>query len=207
MQFTEGVRALPLWINGRACLRLTAAFGDVRNPVSGALLRRAPLCGESDVNEAVCSALAALPAWRDAGRETRCHVLAAMADALSGLAEHFARIIAEETGVGEAQAAHRVAEIVAQLRNPVALAHSGVILVGGQAAPDVATLAGRAATALAAGCGVIVCPSLAAPSALLALAELAGRCGLPAGLMSVLYLDESVLAKLRSRRDPSFLAK
>ena len=45
MRQTDEPLAIPLWINGHAYLTLAPAFLDVRNPASGEILRRTPLCG------------------------------------------------------------------------------------------------------------------------------------------------------------------
>lgn len=207
MHFSEDTRAIPLWINGRACLRLTPAFVDVRAPVSGAVLRRVPVCGTGDVEEAILSAQAALPAWDGLDKSWRRQLLSSLGDALEALADHFMWLFSEEAGVSVEQAGTVVAEIVMRLRTPDPLSVAGVVVVTSESASDVAKLVGLAAAALAAGGSVIVCPPLLAPSALLALAELSGRCGFPAGVVSVVYPDSRVLAELHGRPGLTILSR
>lgn len=207
MQFNEDPRAIPLWINGRACLRLTPAFLSVRSPVDGTVLRKIPVCGTGDLAEAVLSAHAALPAWDGLGEPRRRQLLSSLGDALEALAEHFMRLISEEAGVSGEQAGPVVEEIVMRLRSPDPLSVAGVVVVASESASEVASLAGLAAAALAAGTPVIICPPLQAPSALLALAELSGRCGFPAGVVSVVYPDSQVLTELQGRPGLTILSR
>jgi len=202
----SAIPAIPLWINGRASLRLGTVFLDVRNPVSGAVLRKVPVCGEGDVEEAILSAHAALPAWDGLGESRRRQLLSALGDMLEALAQHFTRLIAEETGASDDQAGRGVAEIVAHLRHPNAPSAAGAIVVARTSGSDVANLVSLVAAALAAGACVVVCPPLQAPSTLLALVELSGRCGFPAGVVSVVYPDNRVLAELHGRPGVTILS-
>lgn len=206
MRFVEDVRAIPLWINGRACLRLTPAFAEVRDPVSGAVLRRVPVCRVSDVEEVILAAQTALSAWDSLGESRRRQLLVTLGDALEALADHFMQLVAEETGLNDDQAGLTVKEIVAYLRSPNALSVAGVVVATSESAPAMANLAALAVAALAAGAGVVICPPLHAPSALLALAELSGRCGFPAGVISVVYPDSHLLADLHGRPDLTILS-
>ena len=199
MRSVEDVRAIPLWINGRACLRLTPAFAEVCDPVSGAVLRRVPVCRVSDVEEVILAAQTASSAWDSLGESRRRQLLVTLGDALEALADHFMKLVAEETGLNDDQAGLTVKEIVAYLRSPNALSVAGVVVATSDSAPAMANLAALAVAALAAGAGVVICPPLYAPSALLALAELSGRCGFPAGVISVVYPDSHVLADLHGR--------
>ena len=64
---------LPLWINGRATPALTLRYGEVVNPATSEVVRHVPLANAADVDAAVKSAAAALPAWR---ARRRCGVRA-----------------------------------------------------------------------------------------------------------------------------------
>ena len=206
MRSIEDVRAIPLWINGRAGLRLTPAFAEVRDPVSGAVLRRVPVCRVSDVEEVILAAQTALSAWDSLGESRRRQLLVTLGDALEALADHFMQLVAEETGLNDDQAGLTVKEIVAYLRSPNALSVAGVVVATSESAPAMTNLAALAVAALAAGAGVVICPPLHAPSALLALAELSGRCGFPAGVINVVYPDSHLLADLHGRPDLTILS-
>ena len=113
MHLTDIPPALPLWRDGHAYLTVTPAFLDVRNPRSGEVLRRIPLCAADEAHKALASAQAAL-----------------------------------------------------------------------------------AAAAMAGGSTVVVRPAPQAPSALLALAELASSCALPPGVLNIVHGDEDVVEDL-----------
>lgn len=196
---------LPLWINGRASLTVTAAFSPVCNPLTGQRLRRTPLCGAAEARYAIDSARASQSAWAALRAQARADLLKGLGNALAGYAAHFAAIITEETGLPESAAASEVAASVALLRaasvTPAVfpeLAGGGLqAVVGGAAAPLYAALL-TALPALLAGQAVIVCPPPSAPSSLFALAELSARCAFPAGVFSVLYGDDALLDALHA---------
>jgi len=200
----EAVCAIPLWINGRASLKVTQVFHDVRNPVTGRVLRRVPLCGLEDFQEALQSARGGRNAWLGLGRPGRLALLVALGDALSALSGHFAAMIAEETGTSCAQADHEIACAVSLLREPNVLSVPGVAVVSG-APKSFSSLAGQAASALAGGATVIVCPAPESPTALFALAELSGRCGFPPGVFNVVYPRAEVVAGMVASADVAVL--
>lgn len=193
----ETVHAIPLWVGGRACLKLAPVFRDVLSPVSGRVLRRIPLCGPGEVEEALQSARAGLGAWQGLGGSGRALLLAALGDALGALSGHFSTLVAEETGKEPLLADEEIAQLVALLRAPSAGAVAGVAVVSG-ASKSLAAVAGQAVSALAAGATLLVCPAPESPSALFALAELSGRCGFPPGVINVVYPSSDALAHLRS---------
>ena len=195
MRQQEDVLSIPLWINGRAYLTLAPVFHEIRNPVSGAVLRKIPLCGPQEAAEALQSARRALGVWCGLGEHRRKQLLGALGDALQGFSGHFSRMIAEETGVTGTQAALDVTEIVDLLGSPVALDVSEVVVAGGTSKrlPDVAR---QVVPALTAGAVAIICPALGFPSAFFALAELSGRCGFPAGVINILYLSDEAFTGL-----------
>lgn len=200
MQPHETVHAIPLWVGGRACLKLAPVFRDVINPVTGLILRRIPLCGSGDVEEALQSARSGLGAWQSLGGNGRLLLLAALGDALRALSGHFSALVAEETGQQPSQADEEVARLVALLRAPSAGAVDGVggVAVVSGASKSLVAVAGPAVSALAAGATLLVCPAPESPSALFALAELSGRCGFPPGVINVVYPNGEALAHLRS---------
>ena len=190
MHRSGAVYAIPLWLDGRAVLRVAPAFHEVRNPATGVVVRRVPLCGRADFEEALRSARAGLPAWTGLGEAGRRERLAALGEALSGLAAHFAALIAEETGRDPADADQEIARVVALLRQPESRPDGGVAVVSG----TLAEFAEPAVAALAGGAALVVFPALASPSAVFALAELSGRCGFPPGTINVLYAADEVVA-------------
>ena len=69
MELTS-LERLPLWIGGRAVAPSTTRYGEVTNPATGEVIRHVPLANAADVDAAVRSAAAALPAWRSAPSST-----------------------------------------------------------------------------------------------------------------------------------------
>jgi len=201
----EETPVIPLWINGRACLTVTAAYFDVCNPLTGQHLRRTPLCGVSETGYAIDSARASQVAWAVMSGQSRAVLLNALGEALAGYAAHFAGIIVEETGLPEPAAVSEVAAAIALLRaasaSQAARQESSVgglvTAVGAPGAPLLAALL-KAVPALLAGEAVIVCPPPSAPSSLFALAELTGRCAFPAGVFTLLHGDQAAVDALHA---------
>lgn len=188
--------AIPLWINGHAYLTLAPAFLDVRNPASGELLRRTPLCGASAAHQALTAAGAAAASWAARPAAERAALLGALGEALDAYAAHFARLIVEESGLDAALAAAEVAAAVALLRSPPVGAAAVPVLAVVAQAPLLSPLQ-TAVPALMAGATLVIRPLPQTPSALFALAELSGRCAFPAGVLNVVHGGDEVVAGLR----------
>jgi acyl-CoA reductase-like NAD-dependent aldehyde dehydrogenase len=85
-----------LIINGAK--RPTAAYADVPNPSTGALVGKMPLGTPKDLDDAVAAAAAAFKTWSvtpDAERKAACHAIAAKIEAH---AEELAKLITAEQG-------------------------------------------------------------------------------------------------------------
>ncbi|HAY28351.1 MAG TPA: aldehyde dehydrogenase family protein [Candidatus Accumulibacter phosphatis] len=193
MTDSNDILAVPLWINGHAFLTMAPAFFDVRDPRSGRVRRRTPLCGASQAATAIDAAAAGLPAWTSLTAGERAGLLATLADSLAGYGSHFAGLIAEETGQDDAAAAAEVEQALRLLRGATEAAGAGgpagvVAIVCDDRAP-LAGLLQHAVPALLAGSTVVAKPSPKAPSAAVALAELTARSGFPAGTFNVLHGD------------------
>ena len=198
--------AIPLWINGHAFLTITPAFLNVCNAADGEVLRRTPLCGTGEVLEAIKAAEAALTPWAVLPATTRAALLAEVGKALADYADHFVKLIVEESGKDAAQAEIEVSEAVSLLCNTVADADSGGVLgiVGDARTPLLGSLR-HAVPALMGGAVVVIRPSPDTPSALFALAELTGRCGFPGGVFNILHGAEEVIDGLRHAVNISLL--
>ena len=195
MMQNDDTLAIPLWINGHAYLTLAPEFVDVRNPASGQVLRRTPLCGAATAQQAVTAALAAAAPWAARPAAERAALLGALGEALAAYAAHFARLIVEESGLDGALAAAEVAAAVALLRSPPAGGESGVLAI---VAKSPLLLAMQLAVpALMAGAALVIRPLPQTPSAIFALAELSGRCAFPGGVLNVLHGGEEAVAGLR----------
>ena len=196
MMHPDDVLAIPLWINGHAYLTLAPAFHEVRNPASGEVLRRTPLCGAAVVQQAVAAAAAAVAPWAAQPEAERAARVTALGDALSAYADHFTRLIVEESGHDAAQAADEVAAAITLLRSSPAGDAAGVVAVVGEA-PLLSSLR-IAVPALLGGATLVVRPPPAMPSAIFALAELSGRCAFPPGVLNVVHGAEALIDGLRA---------
>lgn len=196
MNFTpDGPTAIPLWVNGHAFLTVNDSFFDVINPATGAALHRVPLCGADEAATAVGAARAAQPAWAAMGLVARRICLGKLAEGLENYAGHFAKLLMQETGFAEAQAAAEVATAIAALRADT-VGESGVAAVVVDASRPLAGFAEVAAPALMAGATLVVKPSPKAPSALYALCELSARAEWPGGVLNLLQGDSAAIAGL-----------
>lgn len=197
----EAPPAVPLWIHGRAFLTVAPAFRDVRNPASGAVLRRIPLCGRCEVKTAVDCALAALPLWAALAESERAAYLNTLSQALDSYAGHFTKLIAEESGMDQVAVEVEVVSAVAEMRDAVSGRSNdspGVIAVIGDPVFPLLGPLRLAVPYLMHGSTVVFRPSPETPSALFALAELSGRCGIPAGVINIVHGDEVAADGLRA---------
>lgn len=197
----ENPLAIPLWIDGRAYLTMAPEFLDVRNPVSGEVLRRTPMCGSDEAARAIEAARAALSQWAVQTIEERAALLASVGDALAAYASHFARLISEESGMDDDAATAEVGAVVALLRDSITGKASGVVGIVSNTEDPLLGAMRFAVPALMAGAVVVVRPNPQTPSALFALAELTGRCGFPGGVFSILHGGELAVDGLRAHAD------
>lgn len=184
--------ALPFWIDGRAVLSLGERLVDVQNPRQEPVLRRVPVCDAAVAQRAVAAACAAQPAWAALDPALRQGVLAALATALVGYAPHFARLLGEDAGLTATAAAEDVARAEQALLALPAQAPLSPVCALLPAADDPAPFSDavrRLAMALNAGSAVLLLSSPCVAAPLLALAELAARSGVPAGVFNLVHGD------------------
>ncbi len=197
MSRTEEIRAVPLWINGRAYLTMAPAFLDVCHAESGEILRRTPLCGPLEAQAAFASAEQAIPEWSALNLADRTAHLQALAAALGGYGTHFAGLLSAESGMSTDDANFEIAAAVLTLRQSAAdAAIAGVTAILGDRQQPFLALLRHAVPALLAGSTIILKPSSHTPSALFALAELSARCNFPAGVVNVLHGDLAAIEGL-----------
>ncbi len=196
MRRDKEIFAIPMWLNGRAYLKLARDYCDVVNPSNGEILRKTPLFGPAEVADALQSAKQGLSAWLLLGKFERERLLTSLGDALSGLRAHFSGLIVEETGKDVAVAERDVDEMVSCLRKPAMVAVAGSVAVIADSPALLRTVI-QVVSALAAGAVVVISPLPRSPSVLFALAELSSRCGFPAGAINVVCLGDAGRACLR----------
>jgi len=126
------------------------------------------------------------------GMPARRVCLGKLSDELDRYAGHFAKLLSQDCGFDEAQAAAEVSAAVAALRG-ASVGQTGVIGVVLDAGRPLAGFAETIAPALMAGAAIVVKPSPKAPSAVFALTELTSRCEWPAGVVNLLQGDMAAL--------------
>jgi succinate-semialdehyde dehydrogenase / glutarate-semialdehyde dehydrogenase len=180
---------------------------SVENPSTGETVADLPSLSRAQAAEAVAAAHRAWPGWRSRSAKDRAAVLRRWFDLVVEHTDDLARIITLEEGKPLAEARGEVAyaasfvewfaEEAKRVRGDVlpAPGPTGRIVVlkepvGVCAAITpwnfpAAMITRKAAPALAAGCTMVVKPASQTPLTALALAELADRAGVPAGVFNV----------------------
>ena len=195
------------WIdNQKTCSSEGRSF-TVEDPADGRILATLPDCGSVEAEAAASAAYRAFPSWSSLLAKERAQHLQAWLAVIRKHAEDLARIISLEQGKPLAESRGEVAYGAAYIEwfaeeakrvygdvipEP---AHGRKIIVTkepvGVAAAitpwnfPIAMLARKIAPALAAGCTVIAKPAEDTPLSALALAFLAGKAGIPAGVINV----------------------
>ncbi|WP_455569056.1 NAD-dependent succinate-semialdehyde dehydrogenase [Streptomyces griseoruber] len=189
----------------------TAGTLAVHNPSTGDLLAEVPLLDAAQTTAAIEAAHRALPAWRARPAKERSRILRRWFDLVTEHAEDLARLIVLEEGKPYPEAVGEVvyaasflewfAEEAKRIRGDVMEAPEAsrriVVLkepVGVCAAITpwnfpAAMITRKAGPALAAGCTMVLKPAEQTPLTALALAELAERAGIPAGVFNVVTGD------------------
>lgn len=188
---------------------------DVVDPASGKIVATVPDCGKAETRRAVVAAAEAFPAWRGATAAVRGAALRRWFDLMLANCEDLAAIMTAEQGkpLAEAAAEVRYAAGFAEWYAEEAKRVYGEVIpspfpdrrivvvrepVGVSAAITpwnfpAAMITRKAAAALAAGCPMVVKPASQTPLTALALAHLADRAGIPAGVFNVLTGDAEAI--------------
>lgn len=196
-----------LFIGGRPVEASTSERIERRNPSTGEIVSTYADAGRGDVEDAVCAALNALPAWRDLSPSDRSALLLRAAEGLQSAEERLARTLMREVGKPIEQSLAEVREGVSLWRYAAASLRS----IHGEFYPAVApgtqaftiiepvgvvglilpwnfpfiVSAERLPFILAAGCTVVVKPSEYASGSAFEVGEILDRAGLPAGVYNV----------------------
>ena len=195
-------------IDGQWLAAKDGATIEVSNPATGELLAAVPKMGEAEAQTAIEAAERAFAQWKIKTAEQRANILHKWFELLMANQEDLAQIMTAEQGKplaesrGEiAYAASYVQWFAEEARRiygstvPAPWADKRIVVtkepVGVCAAITpwnfpAAMITRKVAPALAAGCTIIVKPAQQTPLSALALAELAQRAGVPAGVFSVL---------------------
>ena len=195
------------WIDNQKTCSSDGRSFTVEDPADGTILATLPDCGSVEAEAAASAAYRAFPSWSSLLAKERAQHLQAWLAVIRKHAEDLARLISLEQGKPLAESRGEVAYGAAYIEwfaeeakrvygdvipEP---AHGRKIIVTkepvGVAAAitpwnfPIAMLARKIAPALAAGCTVIAKPAEDTPLSALALAFLAGKAGIPAGVINV----------------------
>ena len=190
---------------------------EVRDPASGEVVGRVPKAGAAETQRAIDAAERALPAWRARTAADRARVLRRWYELLMQNQEDLARLMTLEQGKPLAESRGEIAyaasfiewfaeegkraygEIIPSpfpdkrllvLKQPI-----GVCAAITPWNFPSAMITRKAGPALAAGCTMVLKPAGATPLSALALAELAARAGIPAGVFNVVTGDSGPIGE------------
>ena len=192
----------------------TSARLTVHDPARGTLLAEVADCSRTDAATAIAAAKAAQPAWAALTGKERAAILRRWHDLVVANADDLAAILTAEMGkplaeargeilygasyiewfaeeakrvYGETIPGHQRDKRLLVIRQPVGV----VAAITPWNFPN-AMIARKLAPALAAGCAIVAKPAAETPLSALALAVLAERAGLPAGMLSILPSTDAV---------------
>lgn len=179
----------------------------VNNPASGDILGTVPKMGAAETRRAIEAAERALPAWRELTAKERSQTLRRWFELIVENQEDLARLMTLEQGkpltesrgeiayaasfiewfaeeakriYGDTIPGHQKDKRIIVIKQPI-----GVTAAITPWNFPAAMITRKAGPALAAGCTMVVKPASQTPFSALALAELAGRAGIPKGVFSV----------------------
>ncbi|HEX5391852.1 MAG TPA: NAD-dependent succinate-semialdehyde dehydrogenase [Rhodocyclaceae bacterium] len=195
----------------------------VTNPATGETIATVPRCGADETRRAIAAADAALPAWRALKAIDRSRILRRWYDLMIEHQDDLARIMTLEQGKPLAEAKGEILYAASYLEwfaeetkriygetIPSPFADRKLIVqrepVGVCAAitpwnfPS-AMITRKTGPALGAGCTMVLKPAEQTPLSALALAELAERAGVPAGVFSVVTGKASAIGGVMTSSD------
>ncbi len=195
------------YVNGAWCDADGGATLAVHNPANGELVGHVPLMGATETRRAIEAANAAWPAWKKKTAKERSAILRRWYELMLAHADDLALIMTTEQGKPLAEARGEIGYAASFIEwfaeegkrtygdtIPSPSPTSRIVVVkeaiGVCAAITpwnfpAAMITRKAGPALAAGCPMVLKPAEATPFSALALAVLAERAGIPAGIFSV----------------------
>jgi succinate-semialdehyde dehydrogenase/glutarate-semialdehyde dehydrogenase len=187
----------------------------VHNPATGVTLASIPNMGAAETRRAIAAAARALPAWSARTAKDRALLLRRWFDLILENQEDLAQLMTAEQGkplaeskgeiayaasfiewfaeegkrlYGDVIPGHQADKRIVVLRQPV-----GVVAAVTPWNFPSAMITRKAGPALAAGCTMVLKPATQTPLSALALAELANRAGIPAGVFNVVTGSASAI--------------
>lgn len=190
---------------------------DIDNPATGKIIGTVPRAGTAETERAISAAEQALPAWRARPARERAAALRRWHDLMLTHQEDLAQLMTAEQGKPLAEArgeigfaasflewfaeeARRLYGDVIPSPNPAnrLLVIKQPVGVCAAITPwnfPSAMIARKAGPALAAGCTIVIKPAQQTPYSALAMADLAERAGIPAGVINVVTGDAPAIGK------------
>jgi len=201
------------YINGQWCSAESRARLAIKNPATGDVIAEVAKVGAEETRRAIEAAKTAMTAWRAVPAKQRAAILRNWFNLVMENQEDLARIMTVEQGKTLAESRGEVAygaSYIEWFAEQAKRIDGDVIPAPG---PDKrivcikqpvgvcaaitpwnfpnAMITRKAAPALAAGCTIVIKPASETPLSALALAELAERAGIPAGVLNVVVGSSS----------------
>jgi len=203
------------YIDGAWTGAANGATFAVYDPASGAEIARVPDMGVAETERAIEAAARAFSAWRRKTAKERSDILRRFHDLMIADQERLARLMTSEQGkplneargevvyaagflswfaeearraYGDVVPSHRADARIVVLKEPV-----GVVAAVTPWNFPLAMITRKLGPALAAGCTVIVKPAEDTPLSAFALAEIAEKAGVPAGVLNVVTGDPATV--------------
>ena len=203
------------YLNGRWSAAADAADFAVTDPASGALVARVARLGTAETKAAIAAATSAFAPWRDRLPQDRATILRRWGALMRETREDLALIMTLEQGkplsesrgeidyaasfldwfAGEAERMN-AESVTSHLPGAEMVVRREALGPVGVVTPwnfPSAMITRKVAAALAAGCTTVVQPSSETPLSALALAELAERAGVPAGVLNIVPGDAATI--------------
>ncbi|WP_199231534.1 NAD-dependent succinate-semialdehyde dehydrogenase [Azospirillum sp. TSO35-2] len=208
----QGLLRTKGYVNGAWRAADSGKSFPVTNPATGAVIAEVADMGAAETREAIDAANAALPGWKAKTAKERAAILRRWYELILAAQEDLAQLMTAEQGKPLAEARGEVvygASFIEWFAEEGKRAYGDVVptfaankrivvlkeAIGVVAAitpwnfPN-AMITRKCAPALAAGCTVVVKPAEDTPLSALALAELAERAGMPAGVFNIVMGSE-----------------
>jgi succinate-semialdehyde dehydrogenase/glutarate-semialdehyde dehydrogenase len=195
------------YIDGQWVAADDGATFDVMNPATGEVVATVARAGQAETARAIAAADKAMTAWRSLPAKSRAGHLRKWFDLMMEHSEDLAVIMTAEQGKPLAESRGEVAYGASYVEwfGEQAKRIDGDVIPGPSSDKRIvcikqpvgvvaaitpwnfpnAMIARKAAPALAAGCSVVIKPATETPLSALAMAELAARAGIPAGVINV----------------------
>jgi succinate-semialdehyde dehydrogenase/glutarate-semialdehyde dehydrogenase len=184
---------------------------EIRNPANGEVLGSVPHMGGAETRRAIEAAHAAMPSWSKKTAAERARIMRRWFDLMLANVDDLAVIMTAEQGkplaeskgeiayaasfiewfaeegkrlYGDIIPGHQADKRILVLRQPI-----GVVAAITPWNFPAAMITRKAGPAIAAGCPIVVKPAPQTPFSALAMAELAQRAGIPAGVFNVVTGD------------------